>query len=165
MPQTATLIATQRCSTAKSEEGVTVDLGKMTTSQRIAFTGAILAAVALFLPWRTLAGEALSAFDSGFLAWGGLLMPIGGVTVLALEALEVADIRLRALSAEQIAFVLASLGSAMILVRRVISGEIRWGLYVGLLASVIVLYGAFTAMRDAGRALPSWSDFRAGHNT
>lgn len=141
-----------------------MDLSKLTTNQRIAVVGAMLAAVSLFLPWHTTGTEAVSAFDSGLLAWGGLLVSIAGVTILALKALDIADVQIQSLRAEQIAFVLASLGTVMIVMRRVIGGEVRWGFYVGLLATAVVLYGTFSAMRDAGSDIPSWRDPQSRHN-
>lgn len=139
-----------------------MDLTRLTKNQRVVVTGAVLAAISLFLPWRGVATGSVPAFDSGLLAWGGLLVEIAGAIILVLKAMEIADITAASLSAEQLALVLPVIGLAMIIIRWIIGDQTTFGLYVGLVSAVTVIYGAFLSLRDAGLTVPTLRDFRSG---
>ncbi|MCP3994170.1 MAG: hypothetical protein GY722_03760 [bacterium] len=144
-----------------------MDFSKLNQNQQIALGGGVLAIIALFVPWYGVSGLGISinisAFDSGFLAWGGLLLTIAGAVILLLKALEVSDVKVGNLAAEQFALVLAGVGLVLIILRWITENDItKFGLYLGLIAAAVVTYGAFGSMKDAGLEMPSADDFKSG---
>jgi hypothetical protein len=136
-----------------------VDLSKLTQNQRVVVAGAILAAISLFLPWRSTGTDTVSSFDSGLLTWGGLLLVVAASVVVVLEALGLHGVNVGKVRPQQLAFAVSALGLAMILLWWVIGERIQFGLYVGLIAAVVVVYGTFGVMSDAGLSIPSPRDF------
>ena len=76
-----------------------MDFSKLSQNQQIALGGGAVAVLSLFLPWYGIAGFSSSGFDSGFLAWGGLLLAIAGAAILIMKAMEVTDVKVGNLAA------------------------------------------------------------------
>jgi phosphatidylserine synthase len=148
--------------TAWGTEGAPVDLSKLTQNQRVTVAGAIVAAISLFLPWQTAGTATVSSFDSGLLTWGGLLLLIAASVVVVLEGLGIDTVRVGKVKPQQLAFAVAALGLVMLVVWRIIGERIQFGLYIGLIAAVIVVYGTYSVMSDAGLSIPSPRDFWLG---
>lgn len=144
-----------------------MDLSKLTQNQRIALGGGILAIISFFLPWYGFSfagvGANISARNSGFLAWGGILFAIAGAVILVLKALEVSDVKVGNLAAEQFALVLAGVGVVLVVLRWLTESDlVKYGLFLGLVSAAAVAYGAFGAMKDAGLEMPTADDFKSG---
>ncbi|MDX2344467.1 MAG: hypothetical protein QNL12_12435, partial [Acidimicrobiia bacterium] len=65
------------------------------------------------------------------------------------------------LVAEQLALILAGLGFIFVVLRLLTeSSNMKFGLFVGLIAAGGVAYGVFGDMKDAGINLPTADDFK-----
>ena len=60
---------------------------KLSNGQKIVVIGGIVLVVDLFLPWYGVTGFSINAFDSGFLAWFGMLLAIAGAVSVSLLVL------------------------------------------------------------------------------
>ena len=143
-----------------------MDFSKLSQNQQIALGGGVLAIISLFVPWYGVSGLGISinisAFDSGFLAWGGLLLTIAGAVILLLKAMDISNVRVGNLEAEQFALVLAGLGLVLIILRWITENDItKFGLYLGLISAAVVTYGAFGTMKDEGLEMPTTDDFKS----
>jgi len=144
-----------------------MDLSKLSQNQKIALGGGVLAIISLFLPWYGFSfagiGSNIGAFDSGLIAWGGLILAIAGAAILILKALGTTDVKLGSLAAEQLAFLLGALGAVFIILRWLTENDfVKFGLFIGLVSAAAVAYGAFGAMKDEGLEMPSADDFKSG---
>jgi len=139
-----------------------MDFSKLSQNQKIALGGGALAIISLFLPWYGFLSINISAFDSGFLAWGGLLFAIAGAVILLLKALEINDVKVGNLAAEQLALLLAAAGFVLIVLRLLTeSTATKFGLFAGLIAAAAVAYGVFGSMKDSGIEMPTADDFKS----
>ena len=141
-----------------------MDFSKLSRNQQLAFGGGVLALISLFVPWYGVSGLGItinaSAFDAGLFAWGGLLLTIGAAAILVLKALEISDVKVGNLAAEQFALILGAIGLVFILLRWITDNDFtKFGLYLGIVAAGLVTYAAYGAMSDAGLELPSAEDF------
>lgn len=148
--------------TQPSFEGSQMDFSKLSQNQQIALGGGALAVISLFLPWYGVLGINFSAWNAGLLAWGGLLLTIAAAAVLVLKALEVRDVKVGNLAAEQFALVLGAVGLVFIVLRWLTDSNFtKFGLFLGLIAAAAVTYASFASMKDAGLELPSADDFKS----
>jgi hypothetical protein len=144
-----------------------MDLSKLSQNQKIAAGGGALALVSMFLPWYGFSfggfgSASINAWSSGFLAWGGIVLAIAGATILTLKVLEVQDVTVGKLAAEQLALILAAAGVVLIILRWLTETSfVKFGLFIGLVAAAAVAYGAFGAMKDAGLEMPTADDFKS----
>lgn len=142
-----------------------MDFSKLSQNQRIAVGGGVLAIISLFLPWYGFSfggiGANIGAFDSGFFAWAGILLAIAGAVILFLKAMEISDVKVGNLAAEQFALLLAAVGVIFVLLRWITETNlVKYGLFIGLVSAAAVAYGSFGAMKDAGLEMPTADDFR-----
>lgn len=143
-----------------------MDFSKLSQNQKIALGGGALAVISLFLPWYgfSFAGftENIIGFEAGFFAWFGMLLAIAGASILLLKALDINDIKVGNLAAEQFALVLAGLGLVFVVLRLLTENDlIKYGLFFGLISAAAVAYGAFGSMKDAGLEMPTADDFKS----
>lgn len=139
-----------------------MDFSKLSQNQKVAAGGGVLAIISLFLPWYGVSVFNISAFDAGFFAWGGLLLAIAGAVLLLLKALEINDVKVGNLVAEQLALLLAGIGFVFIVLRLLTeSSNMKFGLFAGLIAAAAVAYGVFGSMKDAGIEMPTAGDFKS----
>ncbi len=139
-----------------------MDFSKLSQNQKVAAGGGVLAIISLFLPWYGVSVFNISAFDAGFFAWGGLLLAIAGAVILLLKALEINDVKVGNLVAEQLALLLAGIGFVFIVLRLLTeSSNMKFGLFAGLIAAAAVAYGVFGSMKDAGIEMPTAGDFKS----
>jgi hypothetical protein len=142
-----------------------MDFSKLSQNQKIAAGGGILAIISFFVPWYGVGVSGIVSFnikasDSGFLAWFGLVLAIAAAVIVVLKALEVTEIKAGNLATEQLALVGAGLGFILVVLRLITeSSFVKWGLFLGLVATAVVAYGCFGAMKDAGLEMPSKDDF------
>jgi len=147
-----------------------MDFKKLTRNQQIALGGGVLAIISLFVPWYGVSGFGISvnasAFDAGFFAWGGLLLTIAAAVVLVLKGLEVSDVKVGNLAAEQFALILAAFGLVAMLLRWLTDNDFtKFGLYLGIIAGALVTYASFGSMQDAGLEMPSADDFKSDNKS
>jgi hypothetical protein len=146
-----------------------MDFSKLSQNQRIAVGGGVLAIISLFLPWYGFSfggiGANIGAFDSGFFAWSGILLAIAGAVILFLKAMEISDVEVGNLAAEQLALILAGVGVIFVLLRWITETSlVKYGLFIGLVSAAAVAYGSFGAMKDAGLEMPTADDFRSSND-
>jgi hypothetical protein len=140
-----------------------MDFGKLSNGMKLALGGGALLVVALFLPWYGAFGFNFAAFDSGFLAWGGALIAIAGAVVLLLKEMGTTEAAIGDFKTEQVAVGLGGLGFVLIVLRWLTQTNlVKFGLFIALIASAAVAYGAFMAMKDAGLDLPGRSSGSTG---
>ena len=147
-----------------------MDFSKLSQNQKIAMGGGVLAIISLFLPWYGFSfggiGANIGAFDSGFFAWAGMLLAIAGAVILVLKALDVSNVRVGNLEAEQFALILAAVGVVFVLLRWITETSlVKYGLIVGLVSAAAVAYGAFGTMKDEGLEMPSADDFKSSDDS
>ncbi|MDX2342530.1 MAG: hypothetical protein QNL12_01740, partial [Acidimicrobiia bacterium] len=94
-----------------------MDFSKLNQNQKIALGGGVLGIISLFLPWYGAFGFSWSAFDAGFFAWFGMLLAIAGAVVFFLKVMDINDIKIGSLVAEQLALILAGLGFIFVVLR------------------------------------------------
>jgi len=132
-----------------------MDFSKLSNGAKMALIGGAILVINLFLPWYGTLGFNLNAFDAEFLAWGGSVLAIAGAAILLLKALGTKDVAAGQFKPEQLATILAAAGTVLIVLRWLTETDfVKYGLFVGLIASAVVTFGAFTSMKDAGLDLP-----------
>lgn len=132
-----------------------MDFNKLSMGAKLALIGGAVLIVDLFLPWYGVFGISINAFDSEILAWGGCIVAIAGALVLLLKAMGKKEMSAGQFKPEQLAFILGAVGFVMIVLRWLTENEfVKYGLFVGIAASALVAYGAFTEMRSKGLKVP-----------
>jgi hypothetical protein len=144
-----------------------MDFSKLSNGAKVAVIGGAVLIVNLFLPWYSIdlgiASASINAFDSGFLAWGGSFLAVAGAVVVLLKALGTQDVKAGKFAAEQLAVILAGLGTVLIVLRLITETNfMSFGLYLGIVAAAAVAYGSWTAMKEAGLDL-GMDDFTGGN--
>ncbi len=135
-----------------------MDFSKLSNGAKMALIGGAILVINLFLPWYGTLGFNLNAFDAEFLAWGGSVLAIAGAAILLLKAMGTKDVAAGQFKPEQLATILAAAGTVLIVLRWLTERDfVKYGLFVGLVASAVVTFGAFTSMKDAGLDLPGMS--------
>ncbi len=132
-----------------------MDFSKLSMGAKLALLGGAVLVVNLFLPWYGVFGLSINALDSGFLAWGGSLLAIAGAVVLLMSAMGKKEVTAGQFKPQQFAFILGAVGFVLIVLRWLTENQfVKFGLYLGILASALVAYGAFTEMKAKGQAMP-----------
>jgi len=139
--------------------GAHVDLSKLNQNQKIAGGAGALLVINLFLPWYSVSfggfGFSINAFRAEFWAWGGSVLAIAAAVLIVLKALEIQDISAGDISADALGLYLGIAGFVLVVIRLLTqSSGASIGLFLGLLASGAVAYGAFANAKDAGIKLP-----------
>ena len=132
-----------------------MDFSKLSMGAKMALIGGAVLIVNLFLPWYGVFGVSINAFDSEILAWGGCLVAIAGAAVLLLKAFGKKEMSAGQFKPEQFAFILGAAGFLMIVLRWLTENSfVKFGLFIGIAASAVVAYGAFTDMKSKGMKVP-----------
>jgi hypothetical protein len=132
-----------------------MDFSKLSMGAKMALIGGAVLIVDLFLPWYGVFGVSINAFDSEILAWGGCLVAIAGAAVLLLKAFGKKEMSAGQFKPEQFAFILGAAGFLMIVLRWLTENSfVKFGLFIGIAASAVVAYGAFTDMKSKGMKIP-----------
>ncbi len=140
-----------------------MDFSKLSNGAKMALIGGAVLVIDLFLPWYGVFGINLTAFDMGFLAWGGSLLAIAGAAVLLLKAMGTRDVEAGQFKPEQLATILAGVGTVLIVLRWLTETDfVKYGLFVGLIAAAVVTFGSFTSMKEAGLDLPGMDKIGGG---
>jgi hypothetical protein len=150
-----------------------MDLSKLTNGQRIGLIGGIVVIINLFFPWFGISAGGFgsasgNAFDFG-MAWLGSLLVIAGAVILGLKAFGTTDVKIGALKAEQIALLLAGLGTIFVVLQLIIGHDAggvlnldrKFGVFLGPIAAIATTAGAFMAMQEAGISMPTAEDFKS----
>ena len=142
-----------------------MDFSKLSNGAKMALIGGALLVINLFLPWYDVGFLTLNAFGAGvgFLAWGGSFLAIGGAAILLLKAFGTRDVEVGQFKPEQLATLLAGVGTVLIALRWLTQTEFAaMGLFIGLAAAGVVTFGSFTSMKDAGLDLPGMDRIGGG---
>lgn len=141
-----------------------MDFSKLSNGAKMALIGGAVLVINLFLPWYGVSGFFnANAFDMGFLAWGGSFFAIAGAAVLLLKALGTRDVEAGQFKPEQLATILAGVGTVLIVLRWLTETDlVKYGLFVGLIAAAVVTFGSFTSMKEAGLDLPGMDKIGGG---
>jgi hypothetical protein len=139
-----------------------MDLSKLKNGQKIILAAGIVLIINLFLPWYRFdffVGKVnINAFDT-FLAWFGSFLAIGAAVIIALKVFANMKINAGPLKAEHLALILGALGFLFILIRLITETNGMFiGLWLGLIVSAILAYGAFMAMKEEGLSI---QDFKS----
>jgi hypothetical protein len=139
-----------------------MDLSKLKNGQKIILGAGILLIINLFLPWYRVSAfgfsASINAFDT-FLAWFGSFLAIAAAVLIALKVFANMKINAGPLKAEHLAFGLAALGFLFIFLRLVTEFDFAFiGIWLGLIVSAILAFGAFLAMKEEGLGI---QDFKA----
>jgi hypothetical protein len=138
-------------------------MDRFTTPQKIGVGGALLLLIASFLPWYSVSGFSINAWDAEFLAWGGVVLGVAAGVVMLLKALGKQDVQAGGLASEQIALALAA-GSFLLIVLRLLteSSFSAFGLYLGIVAAGVTAYGCFLEMKARGMSVNDMKDRLSG---
>lgn len=131
-----------------------MDLSRLSTAHKIGIGGAVVLLIDSFLPWYSVSflteSISINGWDAGFLGWGGIVAGVAAGVVLALKATGQKDVGSGSTPAEQIAFVLGVVSFVLIVLRLVTEMDAAaFGLFLGIVASGAVAYGAFMAKKEA----------------
>lgn len=130
-------------------------LNNLTTGQKLAVGGGAVLLVASFLPWYSAFGISINAWDSGFLAWGGVMLGVVGAGLIAMKAFGKGSKTAGGLATEQLALVLTAAGTLLILLRLLTeSSLVSFGLFLALVAAAVAAYGSFAATKEQGLDIP-----------
>ncbi len=145
-----------------------MDFSKLSRNQQIAVGSGALVLVSSFLPWFGWREASINAWDSNFFGWGGTVLVIAGVVLLALKVFEIQDVKAGNLAAEQIALLAVGLGAIFILVPFLFGFDVlgvsfprKFGIFLALIGAAGATYGTFSAMSDAGLEMPTADDFKS----
>lgn len=128
-----------------------MEFNKLSTGMKLVLVGGVLSLIAIFMPWYGVFGFSISAFNSGFFAWGGCLLGIAGAVLLLLKNMGKNEVKAGGFATEQLAAIAGALGFVFVLIRFVTQTElVKMGLFAGLIGTALVAYGAFTTMKSAG---------------
>ena len=163
---------------------------KLSMGQMLGLGGGVLMLITLFLPWfkanlvfmgETVASETGNAFDF-FFGWSGGILVLVAAGLLAAAAFGSSEIKLGSLKGEQLALILAGVGTLFILIKLIIGEDVptelamllesdetisggvsrSFGIFFGLIAGLAVVAGSFLAMKDKGLDVPDAGDFGIG---
>jgi len=147
-----------------------MDFSKLSMGAKLALVGGAVLVINLFLPWYGEGPFSANAFDSfpgvtpGFLAWGGSLIAIAGAVVLLLKAFGKQTVNAGQFKTEQLAVLLGGIGFVMILLGWLTHMDfVKFGTFLGIIASAVVTYGAWTAMKAAGLDMPGMGGGGSGN--
>jgi len=150
-----------------STNEVSMDLSKLKLGQKIVLGAGILLIINLFLPWWRvdfgLGSASANAFDE-FLAWFGSFCAIAAAVIIALKVFGNMKINAGPLKAEHLALALAALGFLFILIEMLIENDFMFvGIWIGLIASAVLVYGAFLCMKQEGYAIQDFKSLGGGN--
>ena len=138
-------------------------MDRLTTPQKMGVGGALLLLIASFLPWYSVAGFSINAWDAEFLAWGGVVLGVAAGVVMLLKALGKQDIRAGGLASEQVALALAAASLVLIVLRFITETSYSsFGLYLGIVAAAVTAYGCFQEMKARGMTTADMEDRLTG---
>ena len=139
-----------------------MDLSKLSNGAKITLIGGIVLLVASFLPWYGAFGFNINAWDSQFWAIFGVLFGLAAATILALKVFDVTNVAFGPFKAEQISFMLGALSAIFIVLRWITETSlVKYGLFLAIVSAAAITFGAFTAMKEAGIAMPDVDDFKS----
>lgn len=132
-----------------------MDFSKLSMGAKLALVGGAVLLVDTFLPWYGAFGVNINAWDSEFWAIFGCILGIAGAVVLLLPAFGQKGMSAGSFKTEQLAFLLGAAGFVFIVIRWLTENSfVKYGLFVGLIASAVIAYGAFTEMKSKGMKVP-----------
>lgn len=144
------------------------DWKRIQTLDRVIIVGAVVAFIALFLPWYGASVGPFSAsvdgWSAGFSAWaGGLLLTFAGVLVVLRHS--GANLAGGRVGASILIAAVAALGLLLVIIRWVsfptyhsagFSANVgaRYGIFIALIAGIAEVTAAVMAMRASGEQMP-----------
>lgn len=148
-------------------KGSQMDLSRLSQNQQVALGGSTACFVASFLPWFSESFGSWNAWDTPFFGWAGVVLVTMGAIVLGLKALDVRDIAVVQLEAEQISLLTIGLGTILIFVQFAFGLKVAnlplsrtLGIFLALLGAAAATYGTFGTMIDEGIEMPTADNFK-----
>jgi len=146
-----------------------MDFSKLSMGAKLALIGGAVLVINLFLPWYSIdfgfGSVSANAFDAEFYAWGGSFLAIAGAVILLLKAMGQSQVNAGQFKTEQLALLLGAAGFVLIVLRFITESDFAsFGLWLGIVASAVVTYGAFRAMKDAGLNMPGMGGGGSGNS-
>ncbi|MDH3731838.1 MAG: hypothetical protein OES13_12080 [Acidimicrobiia bacterium] len=141
-----------------------MEFNNLSTGQKVGLVSGVVLLFNLFLPWYGNSAVSRNAFEdpAGFLAFGGSFLAIAGAVILFLKASGRADASRGTMAAEQMAALVAAIGTILILLQWLRENDFtKFGLYLGLIAAFGVTYGAYLVMKDKGMSMPDIDDLKS----
>ncbi len=141
-----------------------MEFNNLSTGQKVGLASGVVLLINLFLPWYGTSRISRNAFEdpAGFLAFGGSFLAIAGAVILFLKASGRADASRGTLAAEQMAALVAAIGTVLILLQWLTENDFtKFGLYLGILGAAGVTYGAYMVMKDKGLSMPDMDDLKS----
>jgi hypothetical protein len=126
----------------------------------------IVLIINIFLPWYGFSAggfsSSINAFDAGFLAWGGSVFAIAGAVFVLIGEVGESKVNLGGLQGPQIGLLLAGLGAVLVVLRFLTETDLtKFGLFIGILASIAVAVGGYMSVKESGIGLPTADDFKS----
>lgn len=145
------------------------DWKRFSTLDRVIAGGALVAFIALFLPWYGVSvlgySASVSGWSAGFSAWaGGLLLAAAGVLVVLRAS--GANLSGGKIGPSVLVAGIAALGLLLVIIRWVSFPQVhgvsglsynvgaRYGIFVALIAGIAELVAAIMALRASGEQMP-----------
>jgi hypothetical protein len=126
---------------------------------QIMLVGAVLLFISLFLPWQSYTGpfeeeiEALGG-DTSFTAWHGFsgwVLGLLTIILLAWLVVRIASVDIPVpVSTAMTAGILGVLIVFFAVIKNLVDDYSAWGSYVGVVLAIVVAYGAFQTIQEAG---------------
>jgi len=139
-----------------------MDFSKLGNGAKISLISGLVLIIASFLPWYGSGPFSINGWDSEFWAIFGILFGIAAAVIFALKVFDVTNLAIGPFKAEQITFMLGILSALFVLLRWLTETSfVKYGLFVALIASLGITFGAFTGMREAGLDVPDMDDFKS----
>ena len=175
-----------------------MDFKKLSMGQMLGLGGGVLMLIALFLPWFTAKVSGLGQTDSSsgnafdfWLAWLGAILVLAAAGLLISATFGSSEMKFGNLKGEQLALLLAGLGTLLILIKLIIGESLpselnllineaeaqgtsladlgisvgvsrAFGIFVGFIAALAVTAGSFLMMKDKGLEMPDAGDLGFG---
>jgi hypothetical protein len=150
-----------------------MDFSKLSNGDKIALGGGLLLFVSSFFPFFGFGTETIggvvygggstNGWDHNWV-WIGLVLVLIGVAILVLRSLDITNIKIGTIKAEQLALMVVALGTLLIVIQLLVGWHgvpRKWGIWVAVVLAGVTLFGTFTAMRTKGIGLPDADDFRS----
>lgn len=145
---------------------MSIDWKHLSTLDRAIIGGAGVAFISLFLPWWGIGAFSVSGWSAGFTAWaGGLLLTAAGVLLVLRRS--GADLSFGGIGPSIVVAAVSALGLLLVVIRwtslpryQGLDVGARYGLYIGVIAGIVVVTAAVMELRASGEQLP-WARSQA----
>ena len=144
-----------------------MDFSKLNQNQKITLGLGGAALILSFLPWYSVSfggfSSSINAWSAGFFAWAGVLLVVAGTVIVGLKALEVQDVKVGNLAAEQFGLILAAVGTLFIVLRFATQSSLSsFGLYLSIVVGAAATFYLYRCTTEAGLSVPGLAKLGGG---